>query len=67
MAADEEGSGSLQVESGTLQFLRNDHVLHFDRSFKALDVPKTALISDPATLAAKRRAWIDEWLAAMAE
>jgi LPS export ABC transporter protein LptC/lipopolysaccharide transport protein LptA len=36
VAADEEGSGSLQAESGTLQFLRNDHVLHFERSFKAL-------------------------------
>jgi LPS export ABC transporter protein LptC/lipopolysaccharide transport protein LptA len=36
LAADEEGSGSLQVESGTLQFMRNDHVLHFERTFKAL-------------------------------
>jgi LPS export ABC transporter protein LptC/lipopolysaccharide transport protein LptA len=36
VAADEEGGGSLQIESGTLQFLRNDHVLHFERSFKAL-------------------------------
>jgi LPS export ABC transporter protein LptC/lipopolysaccharide transport protein LptA len=36
VAADEEGSGSLQVESGTLQFMRNDHVLHFERTFKAL-------------------------------
>jgi len=35
-AADDEGGGSLQVESGTLQFLRNDHVLHFERTFKAL-------------------------------
>src|SRR5581483_11132534 len=34
--ADDEGGGALQVESGTLQFLRNDHVLHFERTFKAL-------------------------------
>jgi lipopolysaccharide transport protein LptA len=36
VAADDEGSGSLQAESGTLQFMRNDKVLRFDRTFKAL-------------------------------
>ncbi|MDQ0470870.1 thiamine ABC transporter substrate binding subunit [Labrys wisconsinensis] len=36
-------------------------------SFKAVPVPAKALISDPARLAADRRAWIDEWLAAMAK
>jgi thiamine transport system substrate-binding protein len=36
-------------------------------SFTTIDVPKKALISDPATLAANRRAWIDEWLAAVSK
>jgi thiamine transport system substrate-binding protein len=36
-------------------------------SFKTIAVPGKALMSDPAALAAKRRAWIDEWLAAMAK
>ena len=36
-------------------------------SFKTIDVPKKALMSDPAVLAANRRAWIDEWLAATAK
>ena len=35
-------------------------------SFQAIAVPGKALISDPAVLAKNRRAWIDEWLAAMA-
>jgi thiamine transport system substrate-binding protein len=35
-------------------------------SFRQIDVPKKALMSDPAELARNRRAWIDEWLAAMA-
>jgi thiamine transport system substrate-binding protein len=35
-------------------------------SFSTLTVPAKALPSDPAVLAANRRAWIDEWLAAMA-
>jgi thiamine transport system substrate-binding protein len=30
-------------------------------------MPTKSLTSDPATLAANRRAWIDEWLAAMAK
>ena len=37
------------------------------KSFSTLDVPAKSLTSDPAILAANRRAWIDEWLAAMAK
>jgi len=33
-------------------------------SFKTIAVPQKALMSDPAVLAANRKAWIDEWLAA---
>ncbi|CAM5769378.1 thiamine transporter substrate binding subunit [Labrys miyagiensis] len=36
-------------------------------SFKAVPVPAKALMSDPAKLAESRKAWIDEWLAAMAK
>ena len=36
VAPDDEGGGALQAESGTLQFMRNDKVLRFDRTFKAL-------------------------------
>jgi thiamine transport system substrate-binding protein len=36
-------------------------------SFSTIAVPARALMSDPAKLAAGRRAWIDEWLAAMAK
>ena len=36
-------------------------------SFKTIAVPAKALMSDPAELAADRKAWIDEWLAAMAK
>jgi thiamine transport system substrate-binding protein len=36
------------------------------KSFATLEVPKKSLTTDPGTLAANRRAWIDEWLAAMA-
>jgi len=36
-------------------------------SFKAVAVPAKALMSDPAQLAANRKAWIDEWLAAMSK
>jgi len=36
-------------------------------SFKAVPVPAKALMSDPAKLAENRKAWIDEWLAAMAK
>jgi thiamine transport system substrate-binding protein len=35
-------------------------------SFQSIAVPGKALMSDPALLAKSRRAWIDEWLAAMA-
>jgi thiamine transport system substrate-binding protein len=35
-------------------------------SFQSIDVPGKALMSDPTVLAKSRRAWIDEWLAAMA-
>jgi thiamine transport system substrate-binding protein len=35
-------------------------------SFSTIAVPAKALISDPSLLAASRRAWIEEWLAAMA-
>jgi thiamine transport system substrate-binding protein len=35
-------------------------------SFRQIDVPQKALMADPAALAKNRRAWIDEWLAAMA-
>lgn len=37
------------------------------KSFSTVPVPQKALISDPATIAANRRAWTDEWLAAMAK
>jgi thiamine transport system substrate-binding protein len=36
-------------------------------SFKAVAVPAKAIMSDPAKLAGNRKAWIDEWLAAMAK
>ncbi|MDZ5450170.1 MULTISPECIES: thiamine ABC transporter substrate binding subunit [Labrys] len=36
-------------------------------SFKAVAVPAKALMADPAKLAENRKAWIDEWLAAMAK
>jgi thiamine transport system substrate-binding protein len=35
-------------------------------SFSTLAVPAKALVTEPATLARNRRAWIDEWLSAMA-
>jgi thiamine transport system substrate-binding protein len=34
-------------------------------AFKALPRPETTLFTPPETVAANRRAWIDEWLAAM--
>ncbi|MCW5697857.1 MAG: thiamine ABC transporter substrate binding subunit [Bauldia sp.] len=34
-------------------------------AFTDLPVPETSFLTDPDTVAANRRAWIDEWLAAM--
>lgn len=36
-------------------------------SFSTIAVPAKALTTDPAVMAKERRAWIDEWLAAMAK
>jgi len=36
-------------------------------SFKAVTAPGKAIMSDPVNLAANRKAWINEWLAAMAK